>query len=132
MNLHPYKYIAIPFFLGILLFILFQVQASEVDSAGILHESFWMLPVGYILVFISILWALLIFIKSKAHTKECTTGCKRMSCVKKICIGLIVFFVGFILGSRFAVFQYQDACLDLGGGMNPGGYGVCVVEVSDV
>ena len=36
--------------------------------------------------------------------------------------------VGFWLGMKWSRIQYLDKCLDMGGGMNPGGYEICVVE----
>jgi len=41
---------------------------------------------------------------------------------------IITLMVGIFLGIQWEKFNYQDACLDLGGGMNPGNYPVCVVE----
>ncbi len=36
--------------------------------------------------------------------------------------------MSFWAGSEFRKAQYDDACLDLGGGRNPGQYPICVVE----
>lgn len=35
---------------------------------------------------------------------------------------------GFWLGMKWQRFQYVDKCLDMGGGMNPGGSEICVVK----
>ncbi len=43
-------------------------------------------------------------------------------------IGLVVVAVSaFQLGRQFQQFQYDDICLDLGGGSHPDGYPICVV-----
>ncbi|MDN5554978.1 hypothetical protein ACTXLJ_09090 [Psychrobacter celer] len=34
----------------------------------------------------------------------------------------------FWLGIKAHEFYYDDICLDLGGGKNPGGYPICVIE----
>ena len=36
--------------------------------------------------------------------------------------------IGFWLGMKWQRFQYLDACLDMGGGMNPGGSEICVIR----
>lgn len=47
-------------------------------------------------------------------------------------IALIVLLVaigaGFFAGQAWQRFHYNDLCLDLGGGQNPGDYPVCVIE----
>ncbi|WP_227431228.1 hypothetical protein [Psychrobacter sp. I-STPA6b] len=35
--------------------------------------------------------------------------------------------LSFILGYQLKSFLYTDTCLDMGGGINPEGYGICVV-----
>lgn len=39
--------------------------------------------------------------------------------------------VSFWAGSVFQSMRYEDLCLDLGGGRNPGQYPICVVERRD-
>lgn len=42
---------------------------------------------------------------------------------------MILALIGaFVLGILWKTFWYGDACMDLGGGMNPGGYPICVIE----
>jgi len=42
---------------------------------------------------------------------------------------LIVALIGaFYAGMKVQAFIYEDTCLDLGGGKNPGNYPICVVE----
>lgn len=35
---------------------------------------------------------------------------------------------GFVAGQQFERFIYTDICLDMGGGRNPTGYPICVLE----
>ena len=39
--------------------------------------------------------------------------------------------LGFAGGMSYAQYRYDDICLDLGGGRDPGGHGICVVVVDD-
>jgi len=42
---------------------------------------------------------------------------------------LIAALVGaFYAGMRMQAYLYEDLCLDLGGGKNPGSYSICVIE----
>ena len=42
---------------------------------------------------------------------------------------LIAALVGaFYAGMRTQAYLYEDLCLDLGGGKNPGSYPICVIE----
>lgn len=42
---------------------------------------------------------------------------------------LIVALIGaFYAGMRTQAYLYEDLCLDLGGGRNPGNYPICVIE----
>ncbi len=36
--------------------------------------------------------------------------------------------VDFYLGMKWQRFRYLDACLDMGGGTNPGNHEICVIE----
>ena len=36
--------------------------------------------------------------------------------------------VEFFAGMRAQAYLYEDLCLDLGGGKNPGSYPICVIE----
>ena len=42
-----------------------------------------------------------------------------------IILGILVVF---FLGMQFERFMYEDTCLDLGGGKNPGNYPICVIQ----
>lgn len=49
----------------------------------------------------------------------------------KILLGLTVLTVGlfmFLAGRAVERYQYEEACLDLGGGRHPGDYPICVLE----
>lgn len=46
----------------------------------------------------------------------------------KLVAALALFGVGMYAGYTLKTFLYNDACLDMGGGMNPGGEKICVVE----
>ena len=42
---------------------------------------------------------------------------------------LIAALIGaFYAGMKVQAFIYEDTCLDLGGGKNPGNYPICVIE----
>lgn len=42
---------------------------------------------------------------------------------------LITALIGaFYAGMKVQAFIYEDTCLDLGGGKNPGNYPICVIE----
>ncbi len=43
-----------------------------------------------------------------------------------VCFILIV--CSFILGMKWQEFKYNDICLDMGGGKNPDGKPICIVE----
>ena len=51
-----------------------------------------------------------------------------MSDKKWLIVLILTTIISFILGYQFKSFLYIDTCLDMGGGMNPEGYGVCVVS----
>ncbi|PHR23178.1 MAG: hypothetical protein COA36_17205 [Desulfotalea sp.] len=44
-------------------------------------------------------------------------------------LGLLLLFttIGFVIGCKWYEFQYDDICLDMGGGRMPGNYAICVV-----
>jgi hypothetical protein len=46
---------------------------------------------------------------------------------------VLIILLAFSAGRAWERFRYEDICLDLGGGMYPEGYPICVVEgaVSD-
>tara|TARA_X000000368_G_scaffold388756_1_gene350509 strand:- start:4100 stop:4297 length:198 start_codon:yes stop_codon:yes gene_type:complete len=51
---------------GVLCFLLFYLIGSEVDESGYLHEPFFLLPIGFISIIISmILYVLFAIIKKK-------------------------------------------------------------------
>lgn len=39
--------------------------------------------------------------------------------------------LGFASGMLYTQLRYDDICLDLGGGREPGGHAICVVEMGD-
>ena len=46
-----------------------------------------------------------------------------------IIISTVFFLVlAFYLGIKWQSFIYDDICLDMGGGRNPGNYSICVIE----
>ena len=49
--------------------------------------------------------------------------------IRSLCIltALITFALGVWSGFRWQAYLYEDSCLDLGGGKNPGGYPICVI-----
>ena len=47
---------------------------------------------------------------------------------KMIIIIAVNAIFAFWLGIKAHGFYYDDICLDLGGGKNPGGYPICVIE----
>ncbi|QEY23874.1 hypothetical protein [Neisseria animalis] len=46
----------------------------------------------------------------------------------KITAALIVLFAVFRAGMAFQGYLYEDTCLDLGGGRNPGNFPICVID----
>lgn len=44
---------------------------------------------------------------------------------------IILLGVSFVAGMTWKSFLYTDICLDLGGGMNPEGYPICLLSVHD-
>jgi hypothetical protein len=46
----------------------------------------------------------------------------------KIVIYILIITVVFFLGAKWQKFQYEDVCLDMGGGINPGEHSICVIE----
>ncbi|XLQ19691.1 MAG: hypothetical protein ACKUBY_03805 [Candidatus Moraniibacteriota bacterium] len=45
-----------------------------------------------------------------------------------VSIGFVCIGLSFVLGMQWQKFQYNDICLDMGGGKNPGGHPICIVE----
>lgn len=43
-------------------------------------------------------------------------------------LALIIGALAFWAGTAFQAAHYYDLCLDLGGGRNPGGHPICVLE----
>jgi hypothetical protein len=48
--------------------------------------------------------------------------------MKKILTIIAFIILGFWLGTQYEAWRYDDICLDMGGGKNPGGYPICVIE----
>lgn len=46
----------------------------------------------------------------------------------KILVCLVLFVIGFGFGLLWERNSYNDKCLDLGGGKNPGGHSICVID----
>ncbi|AGH80907.1 hypothetical protein PCNPT3_04825 [Psychromonas sp. CNPT3] len=47
--------------------------------------------------------------------------------LKKILIYSVLIASSFFMGTQWMQFQYDDICLDLGGGKNPQGSPICVL-----
>ena len=47
---------------------------------------------------------------------------------KIILISLIFLIIGFFIGRWWIIFDYNDKCLDMGGGKNPGNNSICVIK----
>ena len=54
-----------------------------------------------------------------------------MNKIMKILVVIVALVVSFFAGAKFQALQYDDLCLDIGGGKNPGNYPICVVEVKE-
>jgi len=48
--------------------------------------------------------------------------------MKKILLLAGLLIAAFYAGMRTQAYLYEDLCLDLGGGRNPGNYPICVIE----
>ncbi len=48
--------------------------------------------------------------------------------IKTAIIHPLILIIGFFFGYQWSSFNYNDKCLDLGGGKNPGNYPICVIE----
>ena len=48
--------------------------------------------------------------------------------MKKIFLLAGLLIATFYAGMKVQAFIYEDTCLDLGGGKNPGNYSICVIE----
>ncbi len=51
--------------------------------------------------------------------------------MKKRAILIFIFFsfvLSFFAGVKWSEFNYDDICLDMGGGKKPGNYPICVIE----
>ncbi len=48
--------------------------------------------------------------------------------MKKILLLVGLLITAFYAGMKVQTFIYEDTCLDLGGGKNPGNHPICVVE----
>ena len=48
--------------------------------------------------------------------------------MKKIFLLAVLLIGAFYAGMKVQAFIYEDTCLDLGGGKNPGNYPICAVE----
>ena len=55
--------------LGIICLIAYKVIGSEVSADGTLVEQFWLIPVGYLLIVISIISSIVIYINSVIKKK---------------------------------------------------------------
>ncbi len=48
--------------------------------------------------------------------------------MKKGIINIFFILLSFYCGILWCKFEYNDICLDMGGGENPGSYEICVIE----
>ena len=51
-----------------------------------------------------------------------------MKYLQIILLAIVLISIGFYFGVQYNKFIYHDICLDIGGGINPGGYPICVIE----
>ena len=51
--------------LGLISFVLKAIIGSTVDANGILHEPFFLLPLGYLLILLGIIFSLIYLIRNK-------------------------------------------------------------------
>ncbi len=52
----------------------------------------------------------------------------KMNKILKTIIFLTALAAAFYAGMKFQAYVYDDLCLDLGGGKQPGDYPICVIE----
>ncbi|MDO4640665.1 MAG: hypothetical protein Q4A84_03040 [Neisseria sp.] len=52
--------------------------------------------------------------------------------VKNIVISVVVIAAAFYAGMSFQSYLYDDTCLDMGGGRNPGNHPICVIDAQAV
>lgn len=66
-NLYMKKYTLplLPIILGALSFLTFNLIGSRVAADGTLQEPFFLIPIGFMFLFIGIIWTALRFIMSK-------------------------------------------------------------------
>nr|WP_298251140.1 hypothetical protein [uncultured Halomonas sp.] len=53
-----------------------------------------------------------------------------MNNLQRIGIALTLVMAGFFSGKAYEAWRYNDLCLDMGGGKNPGGHPICVLDES--
>lgn len=53
----------------------------------------------------------------------------QMPNLKKFAIAIMLLFAGFLAGTTYEAWRYNDLCLDMGGGRNPGNHAICVLEI---
>ncbi|OSI09618.1 MULTISPECIES: hypothetical protein [Neisseria] len=46
----------------------------------------------------------------------------------KIALLSVALIVAFVAGMHFQAYLYEDLCLDMGGGRNPGNAPICVID----
>ncbi|QIL45655.1 DUF3955 domain-containing protein [Vagococcus coleopterorum] len=59
-----YKVAAVLFLIGALCFVAKTLAPETIDADGILHEPFFLIPIGYLFVFIGIGYGIITFIRS--------------------------------------------------------------------
>ncbi|UTM59112.1 hypothetical protein L4174_020585 [Photobacterium sp. CCB-ST2H9] len=52
-----------------------------------------------------------------------------MKTILKVVALVLLVAAGFVAGVAFERFRYEDVCLDMGGGQNPGDYPICVIKI---
>ncbi|MCM0148644.1 hypothetical protein KCN56_08725 [Photobacterium galatheae] len=52
-----------------------------------------------------------------------------MKTILKVVAVLLLIAVSFGAGMTFERYRYEDVCLDMGGGQNPGDFPICVIKI---
>ncbi|WP_169449971.1 hypothetical protein [Photobacterium halotolerans] len=52
-----------------------------------------------------------------------------MKKVMQVVAALVILLAVFWAGMHFERFRYDDVCVDMGGGRNPGNFPICVIQI---
>ncbi len=50
--------------------------------------------------------------------------------LKNFAIGIMLLLAGFFAGTTYEAWRYNDLCVNMGGGKNPGNHAICVLEIA--